>query len=409
MRGFQDRATVQQAWAWIDSQKRTPRSESIASTVAGGRVLSQSLHSQYDVPSFRRAMMDGYAVQSADIATATAESPADLEIAGLVLPGQPFAGILTPGQVVRIMTGAPFPESADVCVPVELTQSTDDDRRVQIMQSLPADKHVGTIGEDIAIGDEVLSAGRRLRPQDIGVLCSIGVPSVEVRCPVRVRIVVTGNELLPPGSEPQENRIIDSNSPLVRGLVSRDGGVVTSSEIMPDDPAKILEAMQDDVDVVVVTGGTSVGQEDYAPHLLAEHGEIAIHGISLRPGGPTGMGRMGDRLVFLLPGNPVSCLCAYELFAGRAIRELSGHASAASEHPSLPYRTARFSMAESLKSKGGRYECARVDIVDGAVVPLAIAGSSMLSSTTRAAGLMLIPADVEMVEAGEEVMVYLFD
>jgi molybdopterin molybdotransferase len=169
-----------------------------------------------------------------------------------------------------------------------------------------------------------------------------------------------------------------------------------------DDPDAILAAMQGDTDVVLVSGGSSVGQEDHAPNLLARHGELAIHGVAMRPSSPAGMGTMANHLVFLLPGNPVSCLCAYDFFAGRAIRRMAGLPE------DFPYVTARLPLRRKLVSTVGRVDYARVRIVDGAVEPLAISGASILSSTTRADGFVIIPEDSEGYPAMAEVLVWLY-
>jgi molybdopterin molybdotransferase len=168
---------------------------------------------------------------------------------------------------------------------------------------------------------------------------------------------------------------------------------------VPDEPGAILEAMREDADVELVSGGSSVGQEDHAPLLLAEHGELAIHGVAMRPSSPTGMGKLSDRLVFLLPGNPVSCLCAYDFFAGRAIRLLGGRAA------KWPYRQERLKLHRKLVSQVGRVDYARVRIAGGQAEPLAISGASILSSTTAADGFVVVPADSEGYPAGADVNV----
>ena len=172
---------------------------------------------------------------------------------------------------------------------------------------------------------------------------------------------------------------------------------------MPDNPKDILAALEENVDVVLVSGGSSVGQEDHAPRLLAEHGELAIHGVAMRPSSPSGMGRFGERLVFLLPGNPVSCLCAYDFFAGRAIRALAGLPI------DWPYRSQQLPLARKLVSLVGRVDYARVDVVDGWVKPIAVSGASVLSSTTRAAGFVIVPADSEGHAPETPVEVFLYD
>ncbi len=191
---------------------------------------------------------------------------------------------------------------------------------------------------------------------------------------------------------------------MLLALIARDHGDTLFDGITPDRPETIRPVMEDPgCDVVIVSGGSSVGQEDHAPMLLAEMGELAIHGIAMRPSSPTGMGRIGKRLVFLLPGNPVSCLCAYDFFAGRAIRMLGGREA------DWPYALRVAQLARKISSVVGRQDYARVSIVGGQVEPIAIAGASVLSSTTRADGFIVIPADSEGYPPGAEVEVYLYD
>jgi molybdopterin molybdotransferase len=215
-------------------------------------------------------------------------------------------------------------------------------------------------------------------------------------------LVITGNELLASGSQPHGYRIVDANGPMLAALVARDGGLVDFPGLVPDEDEAILNAFHAEADVIIVSGGSSVGVEDLAPTLLARHGELAIHGIAMRPSSPTGLGRIEHRLVFLLPGNPVSCLCAYDFFAGRAIRALGGRTKA------WPYRARRARLARKISSPIGRLDYARVQLVDGDVEPLAVGGASVLSSTTRADGFVIVPADSEGFAPGTEVEVWLY-
>lgn len=358
------------------------------------------------MPAFARSMMDGYAVQASDTQGATAYNRLELRVIGQSLPGQPFPSVVERGQAVRLMTGAPLPAGTNAVLPAERIEIEGD--RLRVLDEVPSEKNVGHPGEDVAAGTTVLRAGRVLRPQDLGLLSSIGYADVEVVCQPRVRMVVTGNELLPAGTVPADARIADANGPMLAALVARDGGCVTGplmagSYLTPDSPGAIQAAMQASADVVLISGGSSVGQEDYAPGILAEHGELAIHGIAMRPSSPTGMGRLGERLVFLLPGNPVSCLCAYDFFAGRAMRLLGGR-SAEWPHPKVRLRLLR-----KLVSQVGRVDYARVRIVAGQVEPLAIGGASILSSTTIADGFVIVPGNSEGYPAGAEVEVFLYD
>ncbi|MCE9544690.1 MAG: molybdopterin molybdotransferase MoeA [Planctomycetia bacterium] len=412
MRGFVSRSTVEEALAWLDAQVATLPAEECPLAAAAGRVLCGNIESDVDVPGFDRAMMDGYALLAADTIGATPTNRLPLSVLGQALPGAAFAGTVAHGQAVRVMTGAPMPNGADAVLPAELTSLADpsnpqssipNSQSVQVLAELPAGKNFGRRGEDIVRGTVVLPAGRRLRPQDIGVLSSIGRATVPVVRRPRVRIVVTGDELLPLGTVPTGHRIADANGPMLAALVRRDGGEVLSQEMVADRRDAILAAIQQPCDVLLVSGGSSVGLEDHVPTLLAEHGELAVHGIAMRPSSPTGLGRIGAALVLLMPGNPVSCLCAYDFFAGRAIRTLGGLAR------DWPYRSVRLKLAGQLKSAKGRVDYARVMVVDGHVEPIGISGASVLSSTTRADGFVIVPAKREVLPLGEEVEVYLYD
>jgi molybdopterin molybdotransferase len=262
---------------------------------------------------------------------------------------------------------------------------------------------VAQIGEDIRAGECVLSAGRKLRPQDLGVLSSIGISHVSVVRTPQVRILITGNELLPAGTPPEGFRIADANGPMLSALVARDGGDLIACDMIPDNPESIRAALLSPADVVLVSGGSSVGVEDHAPRLLAEEGELAVHGIAMRPSSPAGMGRLSGRLVFLLPGNPVSCLCAYDFFAGRVIRGLAGGSA------DWPYRQMRGTLSRKLVSTVGRVDYARVRVQGDEIEPLAISGASILSSTTRADGFVIVPADSEGYPPGATVNVFLYD
>jgi len=411
MRGFAQRSTVEQALAWIDSVLPNLDAlpvETVDLMHGAGRVLAEDLISRVDVPSFARSMMDGFAVRSEQTYGATSYNPLPLQIIGNSLPGNPYRGltekpdssIVEIGQAVRIMTGAPLPDGADAVIPVENTEVQGS--MLLVMGEVSSGKHVGQVGEDVHAGDVIQSAGRQLRPQDLGVISSVGIAQVKVIRQPRVRIMITGNELLPAGTSPEGYRVADANGPMLHALVMRDGGLPISSGIVGDRPDDLRSALHDDADVILVSGGSSVGQEDFVPKLLAEAGELAIHGIAMRPSSPAGMGRLGHRLIFLLPGNPVSCLCAYDFFAGRAIRALGGR------NRDWPHRRQRGVLTRKLVSTVGRVDYARVLIQGNAVEPLAISGASVLSSTTRADGFVIVPADSEGYPQGSEVEVFLY-
>ena len=399
MKGFPRRWPVAQCLDWIDAHTVLMGTEDVDLQHAATRILAASIVSPVEVPHFTRSMMDGFALRAEDTSGASPYQSLELTIIGESLPGKPFDGIVQAGQTVRIMTGAPLPNGADAVLPAEYVQIQNDTILAQGETSL--EKHIGFPGEDIQQGDTVLESGRALRPQDLGVLSSIGRAVIPVYQKPRVRLIVTGDELLPPGSPAQPHCIADANSPMLQALIQRDGGTCVHPGILPDNPDSIRAAMLDqDADMILVSGGSSVGQEDHAPQLLAELGSLDIHGIAIRPSSPTGMGMLGNLPVFLLPGNPVSCLCAYDFFAGRALRQMSGRPT------EWPYPAIRLPLKRKLVSAVGRTDYARVQIQDNHVNPIAISGASVLSSTTIADGFVVIEENLEGYARNSEVTVY---
>ena len=402
MRGFAERADVEDVERFLAAHTSVLAAERVPLSDVVGRVLTEDVRAAEPVPSFARSAMDGYALRGEDSFGASDYDPIAFEVIGLALPGRAFEGCVTKGSAVRIMTGAPLPAGADAVVMAEV--ASERDGRVFVREPVAPRKNVGAIGEDVKAGEVVLRAGRRLRPQDAGLLAAIGVANARcVRRP-RVALIVTGDELLPAGSVPSGHRIVDSNSVVLRALVVRDGGVVLPFEILPDQSERIRNALADtEADVLLVSGGSSVGQEDHAPRLVAELGSLDFHGVAMRPSSPAGVGRVHSRWVFLLPGNPVSCLCAYEFFAGPTIRALGGRSRA------WPHRRVRVPLARKISSQVGRVDYVRVAIEGGKAVPLATAGASILSSTVRADGCVLVPRSLEGMAEGAEVEVLLYD
>jgi molybdopterin molybdotransferase len=411
MQGFTRRHTVQEALSWLDAQLRPLESEDVTLRDAAGRVLGSAVVSNIDVPGFDRATMDGYAVVADSTEGATPYNRIPLKVVGDAMPGSPFTRTVVRGEAVRIMTGAPMPSGSDAVLPAESVDSAGE--TIAAISEVSPQKNVGHRGEDIVRGTTVLETGRVLRPQDVGVMSSIGLATAHLVCRPRVRLVITGNELLPTGSKPRDYQITDANGPMLAALAERDGGIVDFPGLVRDNPDAISAALGvgqvghvvPDVpgpDIVIVSGGSSVGIEDLAPMLVAKHGELAIHGIAMRPSSPTGMGTLGSRLVFLLPGNPVSALCAYDFFAGRAIRALGGRSK------QWPYRAVRGALTRKISSPIGRLDYARVKFEDGRVEPLSVAGASVLSSTTRADGFVIVEQDSEGHAAGSDVEVWLY-
>lgn len=401
MRGFRERSSVEEALeAALNGIEPLP-AEPVALTEAADRVLAEDVVSSVNVPPFRRATMDGYAVVAEDTYGASPYNPLPLRVVGSSMPGSRPTAAVTIGTCVRIMTGAPMPDGADAVLKAEDAGGTG--AAIEARGPVPRGRNVGRIGEDVSAGDLVLRAGRRLLPQDVGMLSAIGHNAVQVvRRPV-VRIIVSGDELLPPGSSPGERQIVDSNSPMLAALIERDGG---TPEILrlPDDRTAMEEALAGPkADAIVTAGAASVGTEDRVPVIVGELGELAVHGITMRPSAPTGIGTIGNTRVLILPGNPVSCLAAYDLFAGPVVRILAGGS------PASPYRTVKGTLTRRVVSQVGRTDYARVSVEGDDVIPVAVTGSSVLSSVTGASGFVLVPVESEGYAEGTAVTVHCYE
>ncbi|HEV3168511.1 MAG TPA: gephyrin-like molybdotransferase Glp [Isosphaeraceae bacterium] len=404
MRGFRRRWPLDEVVALIDARVGRLESESVSLLEAAGRVLAEAVTADASVPPFDRAAMDGYALRGEESFGADSYTPITFRLIGAARPGRAFAGTIGPREAIEITTGAPMPAGADTVVPAEATQT--DGHLVSVLEATPPGRHVSRSGEDIEPGTVVLPANRVLRPQDLGILSALGRSSVTVvRCP-NVAVIVTGDELLPAGTPARDSQIADMNSVMLCALIARDGGSSQVIGPLADDRDLLRETIVQAggrFDALLVSGGSSTGPEDHAPGLVAELGELLAHGVALRPASPTGVGFLGEVPVLLAPGNPVSCLCAYDLIGGRIVRRLAGRP------PEWPYRPVERPLARKLTSAVGRVDYARVRLAEGCAEPLAVSGASILSSTTRADGFVIVPADLEGYPAGAMVTVWLYD
>lgn len=405
MKGFGARASVAEAQALIDARVSALGAEKIGFRSALGRVLAEDVVSDRNIPPHPRSAMDGYAVRAADLSDTgplATGLPVRLSVVGeltaaAVLPAGKSVGA---GEAVRIMTGARIPAGADAVVMVEDTRADGDG--VLIQRSAGAGQHILDTGSDLSTGQKVLARGRKLMPQDISMLVSLGALEVLVQRRPRVRIVPTGNELVRAGVNAQGSEIVESNSYLLEGLALRDGAEPILHPIVPDDREMIGRAIgAPGADIVVVTGGSSVGSEDFPPVVVRELGELPIHGIDVKPASPTGIGFVGSTVVVLAPGYPVASYVAWDLFVRPIVQRML------SLEPHLSYRTVRAKLGRDYKKPEKRVEIMRVTLKDGAVSILP-GGAALLSTITRADGFVLFPAGNGLFSAGSEVEVHLY-
>jgi molybdopterin molybdotransferase len=401
MRGFVTRHDVDEALAILEQRISPLPSEVIALDQGLARVLAADIVAAVDVPHFERSAVDGYGVRARDTFGASDYNPITLSLKGEVFPGRSLDLTLGANQAVRIMTGAPLPAGADAVVMAEYAEEEGD--RVNILQPISPYKNVGRIGEDIRRGEVVLTRGRRLRPQDLGVLASIQVPQVPVYRRPTLALIVTGNELVEVNVPLTGCQIVDSNSFTLSGLARQLGAVPVRKGIVGDDYSRIKAAIQQAAeDVLIVTGGTSVGAEDFAPLIIQELGELMVHGVAMRPSSPVGFGFIEQRPVFLIPGNPVSALVAFDAFVGPTLQLMQGL------KPAYPYAKVRARLARKIASAIGRVDFVRVRFTEAGVEPLRVTGASILSSTTRADGFVIVDKNSEGLDEGQEVEVYVY-
>jgi molybdopterin molybdotransferase len=274
---------------------------------------------------------------------------------------------------------------------------------VSILQPISPFKNVGRVGEDVHKGDVVLRRGRKLRPQDLGVLASIQVAQIPVYRRPTVALIVTGNELVEVGAPLTSCQIVDSNSFTLSGLSRRLGALPVRKGIIRDDYHLIKDALQQAAeDVIIITGGTSVGAEDFAPLIIQELGELVVHGVAMRPSSPVGFGFIQRQPIFLIPGNPVSALVAFDAFVGPTLQRMQGL------QPAYPYATMRGKLTRKIASAIGRVDFVRVRCTATGVEPLRVTGASILSSTTRADGFVIVDKNSEGLDEGQEVEVYVY-
>ncbi|HSS37420.1 MAG TPA: gephyrin-like molybdotransferase Glp [Polyangia bacterium] len=377
---------------------------------AAGRVLAGPFAAPDDLPAERRSVMDGYAVRAADLAGASPEAATSLNVIGAVPMGAVFAGGVGPGQAVAIATGGFVPEGADAVVMVEHTRMTTE-AIVTVTRSVPAGANVVQPGEDLARGEGVLPAGRRLRAQDLALLATFGVTTVDVHRQPRVALLSTGNELCAPDATPGPGQVRDTNQIALAAQVAAAGCIPTLGGIIPDDVAALRDAIRGLLaahHAVILTGGSSIGTKDLCADAVADLPApgVLFHGIDIRQGKPTLFARAGNRPVVGLPGFPTSSLVVFDAFIRPMLWRLGGEV----DRDSWPSRrSARLGAAH--KSVGGREDYLRVRLVsrDGELWadPLP-GGSATLSNVVRADALVRVEADRLHIAAGEPVEALLY-
>ena len=402
MRPIRETIPLEEARALID-EAITPvtASEDISLLQANGRVLASDVVSDRDVPPFARAGMDGYAVRAEDTFGASRYEPKPLRVVQKVYTGQVPSRPVGAGEAAEIATGAPMPDGADAVVMVEETERGGDDE-VRVFTPVYPRQNVGRQASDIVRDQVVLRAGDVLNPSRIGAMAAFGLTHATVYRRPSVAILSTGNEIVAPGNELEPGQIYDINRYTLSTIIAEHGGAPvvhqTAQDTLDDLEAAIDRCLNEDV--MVFSGGSSVGERDLMLDVLGRRGEIVFHGIAVKPGKPTVFGTIAGKAVFGLPGYPTSCLSNGYMLLVPALRRMA-------HMPPYQLRTVTAPVAQRIVSTTGRHQFYTVRIVDGVAHP-AFKASGDITSMSQADGYIEIPAQTDIVEKGEIVEVKLF-
>jgi molybdopterin molybdotransferase len=391
-------------------EKLEPRvaAEQVPLARALERVLAQDLIAPLDLPDFPRSTMDGFAVRAADTYGASEGLPAYLTLTGEVFMGTQADVTVGSGQAARIATGGMLPDGADAVVMVELTQEVDAST-IEVVKPVAPGENVLQVGEDITAGAAILPRGHPLRPQDLGGLAALGITEVVVAQRLRVAIISSGDEVVPPDQTPKPGQIRDVNSSALAALVERAGHEPLPLGVAPDVYEQIVALARrgmEEADVVILSAGSSVSTRDMTAEVIGSLGTpgILVHGVSLRPGKPTILAVADGKPVFGLPGNPVSCMVTFDLFVGPTLALLGG-----SDAPRRQTVSAR--LARNIASAAGREDWVQVRLEqrDGEQWAVPVFGKSNLIYTlVRADGMVRVELDAGGLYEGATVPVILF-
>lgn len=398
--------SVEQALAQIDALI-TPIEETVTLglTDALQHVLAEAVTSPIDVPPHRNSAMDGYAVRADDLSD---REKVDLKVIGTAFAGNPFAATVGKGECIRIMTGAQVPTGADTVIMQEHVERHDDTLRVG--PGHQAGQNVRHPGEDIAKGNVVLEAGTLLRAAELGLLASLGIPTINVKRKLKVAFFSTGDELRPVGEPLAEGQIYDSNRYTIYGMLKNLDVEIIDLGVIPDDPQAVEDAFNKAAtlaDAVITSGGVSVGDADYVKQTLDKLGQVNFWKIAMKPGKPLAFGKINQAVFFGLPGNPVSVMATFYQFAQPALRRLMGQGRVMPLILKLP-------CSEALKKRPGRTDFQRGIMeydTDGnlSVRSVGMQASHILSGMSQANCFIILPREWGNVEAGTLVEVQPFE
>lgn len=385
----------------LDTVKPINRTEKIPIEEATNRVLGENINAKRYVPPFNRAAMDGYAVKAPDTYGASEQNPQTLRLIAVLHAGESTDAIVSNRECIRIATGCPIPIGADAVIMVEFTEEKKE--QVSVFKTVHPGANISQKGEDIMKGEVVLEAGVLLNPAKLGVMAALGKKQVLVYSKPRVAVMSTGPEICRVGSKLKRGEVYDVNSYTLSALFSLNGAIVTRSDIIPDSFDEIESAISRFLnhDLIVFSGGSSVGERDFLARVIQQTGKVLFHGVQIKPGKPTLFGVVKGKPIFGMPGYPTSCLSNAYIFLISTIRKM------ARLTPKEP-RIIKTRMGRRVVSSSGREQVLPVRIVKGRAYPI-FKRSGAITSLARADGYILLPINLDVVEEDEKVTVTLFN
>ena len=377
------------------------RTETVPIENALDRVLAEDIVANMSVPPFNRAAMDGYAVKAEDTFGASSSKPKTLKLVETLHAGESSTRVLGKEECIQIATGSPIPKDADAVVMVEFTERNE--RTINILKPVYPGENISPKGEDIEEGQVILKTGEQLSPAKIGVLAALGKKEARVYAKPQVAVVPTGTEIREIGSVLKGGQIYDINSYTLISLISKNGAVIAKIKAVPDTADELKKTITKllDYDMIVFSGGSSVGERDLLSNVIQEFGKIVFHGIQIKPGKPTLFALVDEKPVFGMPGYPTSCLSNAYLLLVPAIRQMA-------RLPLKMKKTVKVPLAKSVVSSSGRTQFLTVKVKDGQAYP-AFKQSGAVTSMAEADGYIILPINIDVVEQDQEVTVFLFD
>ena len=403
--GFKRTWIVKEAQEYIEKKmKRNFGTEEIPVIESLDRIVSHEIISQVNIPGFKRSAMDGFAVYAKDTFGASETSPVSLKLEGSVEIGDLQAPNHVPKTANRISTGAPLPPGADAVVKLEDTEVIGTNR-VEIIAGVNTGTNVSKEDEDVKKGQLIFKPGILIKPWDIAMLASIGIEKVSVHKKPKISVLSTGNELVQIGEKPKPGQVIDSNRPAIVAWLSKFPVEIVESSHSNDEPEQLKEVLNhlaSTSDLIITTGGTSVGTRDYLPEIIREIGELWIHGISIRPGKPLAVGLIKskdfDTPIIALPGYPLAAFINFELFVG--------HILSVWTKQQIPWKTMKtVKLNQKVPSSEGLRDFVRLREGNKGAEVIRITGAGILSSLVTADYMLEVPEDTEGYHDGEEVEV----